>query len=563
MKILTPLISSFLFLAISLTSSAVFENELTGDCDSAIQLVSGETTIGSSCDGELCTTLCEANGIEVLGTWYRIYSESCSSMSFNLTNVSAETVSAAVYAQPASNSGCDGLETIACCPAVEATCAGDIAAIYTIQPDTWIYVMVYTPNGDECGDFSLSATCEHLGCTDPSSCNFDPDATLDDGSCEYELCGPENDEITGSLPVICGEIIEASTGGSEATFSFNTPDCHEEHSYGIWYTFMGTGEWHTLSTCGSASDSQVHIFNTDDNTTDGVLSCAVDQYSGLQLVEIDDADIENGCGFFEQQNVYMQFLSEPGTNYFILVSAPDQFSWGAIALEIQCEEFITGCTNESACNYDSAAILDDNSCDFFSCACGPECPDGMPAIIKMYDEFGDGWNGASYTITLQDDTISTGSIDDAPVQLNSDNFIGPEYGEQYFCFCEESCYQIVVIGGSWDSEISWEIFTDEDFLLAEGVATTGQTIAFGDDLVCGCDDPGACNFDPLANSDPGVCEYEGCIVDGDLNGDGVVNTEDVLDFIADWGCEGEDCLGDINADGLVNTLDLMILLVSI
>jgi hypothetical protein len=43
----------------------------------------------------------------------------------------------------------------------------------------------------------------------------------------------------------------------------------------------------------------------------------------------------------------------------------------------------------------------------------------------------------------------------------------------------------------------------------------------------------------------------------DLNGDGVVNTADLLMLLANWGGEGD---GDINGDGTVDTTDLLILL---
>jgi len=44
---------------------------------------------------------------------------------------------------------------------------------------------------------------------------------------------------------------------------------------------------------------------------------------------------------------------------------------------------------------------------------------------------------------------------------------------------------------------------------------------------------------------------------GDINGDGVVNVEDLLILLANWGTSGP---GDLNEDGIVNVLDLLILL---
>ena len=51
---------------------------------------------------------------------------------------------------------------------------------------------------------------------------------------------------------------------------------------------------------------------------------------------------------------------------------------------------------------------------------------------------------------------------------------------------------------------------------------------------------------------------------GDLNGDGVVGTADLLALLAAWGpCPGapEPCLADLDGNGIVSTADLLALLV--
>jgi hypothetical protein len=54
-----------------------------------------------------------------------------------------------------------------------------------------------------------------------------------------------------------------------------------------------------------------------------------------------------------------------------------------------------------------------------------------------------------------------------------------------------------------------------------------------------------------------TCEIE--VIPGDVNGDGFVNTTDLLELLASWGtCGG--CPADLNGDGFVNTADLLILL---
>lgn len=76
----------------------------------------------------------------------------------------------------------------------------------------------------------------------------------------------------------------------------------------------------------------------------------------------------------------------------------------------------------------------------------------------------------------------------------------------------------------------------------------------------GCTDPTACNYWALANCDNGSCYFEPCFngPDGDLNG--FVNTEDLLLFIANVGCDVPLCFGDLNSDQIVNVLDLLIFL---
>jgi glucose/arabinose dehydrogenase len=85
---------------------------------------------------------------------------------------------------------------------------------------------------------------------------------------------------------------------------------------------------------------------------------------------------------------------------------------------------------------------------------------------------------------------------------------------------------------------------------------------------CCVGDSGSCVFIPESNCDAGgyvwlgansSCSDGGCDVNNcpaDVNGDGDVNTTDLLNIIAAWGdCSG--CSADINGDGVVSTSDLL------
>lgn len=74
--------------------------------------------------------------------------------------------------------------------------------------------------------------------------------------------------------------------------------------------------------------------------------------------------------------------------------------------------------------------------------------------MNMFDSFGDGWNGATYTIN----EVGSGS----PVFIASGNLDfadsgdGSSFGTDILCLVD-GCYTITVGGGSWDGEITWNL----------------------------------------------------------------------------------------------------------
>jgi hypothetical protein len=108
---------------------------------------------------------------------------------------------------------------------------------------------------------------------------------------------------------------------------------------------------------------------------------------------------------------------------------------------------ISGCTIADACNYNADATEDDGSCCLTNCL-----------TMNMFDAFGDGWNGGTYTIT---DALGN--------EVGSGGLTGGEAGSDPLCL-EDGDYTIVVGGGTWDSEITWSITGDGDEIIAQGEA---------------------------------------------------------------------------------------------
>ena len=76
------------------------------------------------------------------------------------------------------------------------------------------------------------------------------------------------------------------------------------------------------------------------------------------------------------------------------------FTGGSTFSETFCLGVVAGCTDPAASNYDASATTDDGSCVY-------PCLDNE-VVISMFDSWGDGWNGATYTVTDGTNTATGG-----------------------------------------------------------------------------------------------------------------------------------------------------------
>lgn len=155
-----------------------------------------------------------------------------------------------------------------------------------------------------------------------------------------------------------------------------------------------------------------------------------------------------------------------------------------------------GCTDASACNYDATALYDDGAClELDECGeCGGDGPDygydceGVcdedELMVNMFDDYGDGWNGAEL------------SIGDAVVSLNN----GHE-GTSKVCLNLNDCHSINVSSGEYPEEIFWTI--------GDYNGSAPYSGYLGDCSDYGCTDPSACNFNSNAHENDGSCIYPG------------------------------------------------------
>jgi V8-like Glu-specific endopeptidase len=108
-------------------------------------------------------------------------------------------------------------------------------------------------------------------------------------------------------------------------------------------------------------------------------------------------------------------------------------------------------------------------------------------------------------------------------------------------------YQTDTSGGNSGSPV-----IDDSTGMAIGIHTHAGCGANSGNNGTGLNHPGVQGY--LANP-RGVCDVECNDCPGDFNGDGDINTLDVLDFLNAW--NAGDTSGDFNGDGAINTLDVL------
>lgn len=414
-----------------------------------------------------------------------------------------------------------------------------------LQPNTDYYFSLFTLTPDECGSLDVTVTGINFGCTDPTATNFDPTANENDGSCDYTGVTPDNDDCTGAIVLGCDDSIIGSTGGgtggtfvSDCLPGSGTVSCAVAPPAGVdpgsacyestvlddpfccetgwdafcqgfydacaggcgievWYQFVGTGDIVTFSACGSEIAAGVAVYESTD--------CNGPFTPVAPIAESEP------CDFFNADDDSPTILSDLGTNYFVVVTSSSQ---GTFQLDVTCVEAVIACTNPVAYNYNPLANIDSGDCDFFSETCVGN-PAGVPVQLLMWDNFGDGWNDATYSITDGFGTVvASGDIDAALYSEDENNFVGAEFGFDLLCL-DEACFTITVGGGTWDAEISWSI-VDElgNEIIGAGTPVGGGGAGVFDfiigNAVCGCTNDGACNFNPDATSEDGSCEFETC-----------------------------------------------------
>lgn len=376
-----------------------------------------------------------------------------------------------------------------------------------------------------------------LGCTDMASCNYDPFAVVDDGSCiapDYWII-PRFEEYGPAIPW-CGDPLDipnwymigeyfcvesiVADNSSCLEGDWNYMDCEDDYmqciiEYGCQDEAACNYDPAALysdDSCAYPGDSCADFNCTAEATYNDECECVPVVIIDTDGDGICDADENAGCTDPEAENFDPEATdSDPESCIYFGCTDETAINFNPMATvdDGSCIPAIYGCMNPDASNWNPDANVDDGSCELPYSGCTD------PAAINFDSSAETDDGSCEYESGCTDET--------------ADNF-NPDAVED-----DGSCEY----GNTNESEGC----TDPDADNYDPVAEVDDgSCEYGND-VQGCTDPSALNFDPDAEVDDGSCSYEsGCTDPGALN----YNPSAVVD---DGSCEyNEDILGCMDSE---------------
>jgi hypothetical protein len=222
------------------------------------------------------------------------------------------------------------------------------------------------------------------GCMNPTACNYDPDATSDNGSClQNDVCGE------------CGGGGESCSGCTYSTACNYNPEATVNDGSCDFFSCLVYGCMNVLA-CNYNPDA------TNDDWSCVYADVGYD-CSGNCIQDLDEDGICDTCEEFDLMIVDCECEFFDPATYTVFITEVDEENC-LIVEDCFCEcnsdydgdgvcdehEFV-GCSDPEACNYEPAAT-DEGVCDYESCSCSSDINgDGIVTvadILLILSEFG-------------------------------------------------------------------------------------------------------------------------------------------------------------------------------
>ena len=362
-------------------------------------------------------------------------------------------------------------------------------------------------------DYIMGSGCPVPGCIDDTACNYVGDDELDNyyagpfGTCEYPDFGfdcdgvcledADGDGICDASDLCPDDATDACAGCTDEAYSNYSPDATIDDGSCYFAVSCELG----LSNSYLYGDNDNTVFNYQSNAGSYL---AID-ISGVTESCCDDVRIYNGAGdllaqflgdfsgtFVSDDNgITIVFDSDGSVNPLdgtIGSDTPEEnypTSW-----TLSCVTDVPGCTDDTACNFDADAVVNNGFCEYPAegYGCDGECLADTDAdgICDLFDQCPEDALDSCLGCTDGGDAElglpaacnydSTATVDD-----NSCFYAAPGYD------CDGVC------------------LADAD---ADGICDEYDTCPDdATDACIGCTDQLACNYSELATTDNGTCEY--------------------------------------------------------
>ena len=384
-----------------------------------------------------------------------------------------------------------------------------------------------------------------LGCTDPTACNYNPQAIEDNGSCEYYddcmICGGDNSFCTGCTdPQACNYSSEFTIDDGSCVYGNGVSIYVGGGSWDNEITWslvqngnvVASGDTGTQELCIGAGCYTLIMYDSYGDGWNGATYTMIELSSGdiIALGDLDSAMSGNGNTEGED------YISIGGADCGIgcTDSSACNYDPNAGFDDGSCIYDCIGCTDPAACNYDAFATQDDGSCLYFD-ECGI-CGGDNSSCTGCTDP-----NACNYdpSAIIDDGSCIIGGSD-VSVNVYTDNYPGETswtisgltgivaestgYSEGFTLYesllcLEDGCYSFTISDSYGDGiccaygEGYYEIVVSGVVVANGGDFSDNETITFcvGDSEL-GCTDPAACNYNENASIDDGSCDYEcvGC-----------------------------------------------------
>lgn len=412
-------------------------------------------------------------------------------------------------------------------------------------------------------------SCLSLGCTDNEACNFDASAVINDGSCTF----PSNGECDclGNVPDALGECggncpLDADGDGvCDVIFgctNLDAPNFDPDATFDD-----GSCQIPGCTVQGACN------FNMEANFDDGscdFLSCLVIGCTDVNGCNYDsEAQLQGTCeypeaGYTCNGDCVTDSDGDGVCDPFEVSGCTDEtaFNFDPNATEENgsCIEVVEGCLEIAACNYDAQANVNDDSCDFDSCvgcllelACNYN-PIATQSAPCEWPEVGYDCQG-NCTLDLNENGICDPEETQGCMYPTAINFMLEASFDDGSCVFEgctssvsdtyspnanelsQGACTALPIRADFNLDGLVQLLDFTEFLVSLGQSYPGWTLTWLNDacqyedvelpnFVEGCTYANAWNYDPQATADLNTCLFLGCTDSLGLNYDPLANADD-------------------------------------